>query len=137
MNKLEEKLYEIAANEVANKQMVKGVYAKAYSDSLGDERLSISLYIKYRVNHLLEETMEYEKQQKQKINENESRKRREIERERENKIIELKKEFERKKEIKRKKDEEEPFKYIGVLITGIAVIFIICISALAFCVKFL
>lgn len=72
MNTFEEKLYEIAGQEVYDRKMNKGVYAKALSDSLGDDKIATSLYIKYRVVHLKEE-MKEEKRKNDKIKEEQNK----------------------------------------------------------------
>ncbi len=55
MNKFEEQLYEQAAREVACKNPVPGIMAKAYAEVDGDERRVYARYITLRVEHLLEE----------------------------------------------------------------------------------
>jgi hypothetical protein len=45
-------LYGRAGREVAERNFVPAVWAKAYSDALGDEKQSIALYIKLRVEQL-------------------------------------------------------------------------------------
>lgn len=55
MDRIEERFYEIAAQEVAAKRMVPGVFAKAFSDADGDEKKTIAGYIKLRVVQLHEE----------------------------------------------------------------------------------
>jgi hypothetical protein len=52
MNDLEKKFYEIAGQEIASKQMVTAIFAKAFSDAEGDEKKSLALYIKLRVEDL-------------------------------------------------------------------------------------
>src|SRR4030065_208792 len=52
MNQIEEHFYETAAQEVATKQVVPGLMAKAFSECDGDERRTIARYIKYRVAQL-------------------------------------------------------------------------------------
>lgn len=48
----EERLYEIAANELANDQPKQGIWAKAFSLALGEELKAKALYIKLRVEQL-------------------------------------------------------------------------------------
>ena len=55
MNQIEEHFYETAAQEVATKQVVPGLMAKAFSECDGDERRTIARYIKYRVAQLQEQ----------------------------------------------------------------------------------
>jgi hypothetical protein len=55
MNKVEEHLYAIAAQEVAAKKFIPALMAKAFSDADGDEKKSIARYIKLRVQQLTEE----------------------------------------------------------------------------------
>lgn len=76
MEKLEEKFYEIAALEIAQKSMMPGVFAKAFSDAAGDENLTLSLYIKYRVNQLSSEFI-LKKKEEEKIKEEKIRKKQE------------------------------------------------------------
>lgn len=52
MNTIEEHFYETAAREVASKQVVPGLMAKAFSECDGDEKKTIARYIKYRVVQL-------------------------------------------------------------------------------------
>ena len=51
----EEALYKQVLDEVESGVMRKGIYAKALADGLGDESKAQSLYIKYRVQSLLDE----------------------------------------------------------------------------------
>ena len=51
----EEAFYQRVLEEVESGQMRKGIYAKALADSLGDGGKAQSLYIKYRVQSLIEE----------------------------------------------------------------------------------
>jgi len=51
----EEALYKQVLDEVESGVMRKGIYAKALADGLGDEGKAQSLYIKYRVQSLVEE----------------------------------------------------------------------------------
>jgi len=51
----EEALYKQVLDEVESGVMRKGVYAKALADGLGDEGKAQSLYIKYRVQSLVDE----------------------------------------------------------------------------------
>ncbi|MDO9541003.1 MAG: hypothetical protein Q7J98_01600 [Kiritimatiellia bacterium] len=55
MNTNEEYFYETAAQEVATKQFVPGLMAKAFSECNGDEKKTIARYIKYRVGQLQEQ----------------------------------------------------------------------------------
>ena len=51
----EEALYKQVLDEVESGVMRKGIYAKALADGLGDESKAQSLYIKYRVQSLVDE----------------------------------------------------------------------------------
>ena len=51
----EEALYKQVLDEVESGVMRKGIYAKALADGLGDEGKAHSLYIKYRVQSLIDE----------------------------------------------------------------------------------
>jgi hypothetical protein len=53
--KVDNDLFEIAAQEVSNHVVIKGIMARAFSDALGDKDKSVALYIKYRVANLKEE----------------------------------------------------------------------------------
>jgi hypothetical protein len=53
--KADNDLFEIAAQEVSNHAVIKGIMARAFSDALGDKDKSVALYIKYRVANLKEE----------------------------------------------------------------------------------
>jgi hypothetical protein len=53
--KADESLYQQALQELESDSINKGVYAKALADSSGDEAKAHSLYIKYRVQSLLDE----------------------------------------------------------------------------------
>lgn len=55
MNEQIQKYYEIAAKEVAAKQVVTGLMAKAYADNNGDEKSTIATYIRLRVSQLQEQ----------------------------------------------------------------------------------
>jgi predicted RNA-binding Zn-ribbon protein involved in translation (DUF1610 family) len=52
MNEAEERFYEIAASEIANKSTVPGLMARAFADADGDEKKTIAKYIKLRVAQL-------------------------------------------------------------------------------------
>lgn len=52
MDTFEEKFYELAAREVAERRLVPAVMAKAFSEADGDERKSIARYIKIRALQL-------------------------------------------------------------------------------------
>ena len=55
----EESLYEIAFNELNSEKRRNGLWAKALSESNGDEKLAGSLYIKYRVRLLKKEPQQF------------------------------------------------------------------------------
>jgi hypothetical protein len=55
MKNLEEQFYEIAGLEVAERRLVAGLMAKAFSEADGDERKAVARYIKYRVSQLSKE----------------------------------------------------------------------------------
>ena len=52
MRLAENELYEIVAMEVANEQVMAGIWGKAFSDTEGNMEKSKALYIKYRVQDL-------------------------------------------------------------------------------------
>jgi len=52
MRLAENELYEIVAMEVANEQVMPGIWGKAFSDTEGNMEKSRALYIKYRVQDL-------------------------------------------------------------------------------------
>lgn len=54
-SQLEEELYEKVANEIIQDNIDKGLWAKAFSNSEGDENKTKSLYIKYKVEKLLKD----------------------------------------------------------------------------------
>jgi hypothetical protein len=53
--KADDDLFEIAAQEVSNHAVIKGIMARAFSDALGDKDKSVAFYIKYRVANLKDE----------------------------------------------------------------------------------
>ena len=53
--KTEEDAYEIASEELDEDLMVKGIWAKAFSDAEGDEKKQKALYIKYRAAQLIKD----------------------------------------------------------------------------------
>jgi|SRR3989339_1144726 len=55
MDKIEEKFYEIACDEVLQKTPVRSIMGKAISEAMGDKEKIVALYIKYRVKQLGEE----------------------------------------------------------------------------------
>ena len=55
-NQKEEAFYQKVLNEIQKGFMREGIYAKALADSLGDKSKAESLYIKYRVQILKDET---------------------------------------------------------------------------------
>jgi hypothetical protein len=63
MSNLEEKFYEIAAQELATKQVAVGLMAKAYSESDGDEKRAAARYIKLRVDQLSLEFTQHQKRE--------------------------------------------------------------------------
>lgn len=52
MSNTEETLYAIAAHEVASRTLRPGLFAKAFSESNGDEKRALAIYIKLRVKEL-------------------------------------------------------------------------------------
>ena len=56
MNNNTERFYEIAANEIATKQVVVGVMSKAFADNNGDEKRTMAAYIRLRVEQLEKES---------------------------------------------------------------------------------
>lgn len=52
---MDEEYFEIAAKEVATRVMRPGLFAKAFSESDGDEKRALALYIKYRAKELSDE----------------------------------------------------------------------------------
>lgn len=59
----EERLYEQVYEEVSNNQIRTGLWAKALSESYGDEYAAKSIYIKLRVESIKDELISYEKEQ--------------------------------------------------------------------------
>ena len=59
----DEDFYEQAGREVASRQMVPGVAAKAFSDALGNKERTVALYIKYRVEQLRHEEDQRQRQE--------------------------------------------------------------------------
>jgi hypothetical protein len=55
MDEIEERIYAIAAEEVATRHFHPALIAKALAEADGDERKTIARYIKLRVQHLVEE----------------------------------------------------------------------------------
>ena len=55
MNPVEEKLYEIAAQELVSRSVRPGLWAKAFSEARGDEQQTKAAYIELRVAMLREE----------------------------------------------------------------------------------
>ena len=55
MNEIEEKIYTIAAEEVAKKNFNPALFAKAFEEADGDDNKTIARYIKLRVEQLKEE----------------------------------------------------------------------------------
>lgn len=62
MNGHTERFYEIAAREVASKQVVPGIMAKAFADNNGEEKGTIATYIRLRVAQM-EEQFQTEQQE--------------------------------------------------------------------------
>ena len=58
MRNIEQESYDRAARELYSKQPVTWLYAKAYSETDGDERRAAACYIKWRVPQLQEEIAE-------------------------------------------------------------------------------
>ena len=63
MTDIEQRFYEEAARELASKQVVVGVMAKAYSDCDGDENKAKALYIKLRVVQLAQQYQEQQQRE--------------------------------------------------------------------------
>jgi curved DNA-binding protein CbpA len=55
MGHFAQEFYEIAANEVAQHNVVRGIMAKAFTDAGGDEKKAIAYYIEYRAAQLAQE----------------------------------------------------------------------------------
>lgn len=55
MSQIEEEAYEIATREVAEKSFVTSVWGKAFSESLGDQKIAVALYIKLRAEQLMQQ----------------------------------------------------------------------------------
>jgi len=55
MNALEKALYSIAAQEVAQKNVDPAIMSKAFSESAGDEKKAVAIYLRYRVAELREQ----------------------------------------------------------------------------------
>lgn len=121
----DDKLYEIAMEEIENGTVQKGLYARAFSQSEGDKDKTDALYIKFRVQSLQDELAFqaereralYEQQVSEKIQQQEEQQR----------LIEEK---ERKLQLKAKAEahavllrrEEERAKKIIIPIVGIMII---------------
>ena len=58
MNQIEEKLYEIAGEELATKQVNRGVWTKAFATAQGHEAKTKAAYIELRVAQLREQLQE-------------------------------------------------------------------------------
>jgi len=58
MRRFAPEFYEIAASEVAQHNVVRGIMAKAFSDAGGDEKKAIAYYIEYRAGQLAQGTRE-------------------------------------------------------------------------------
>lgn len=52
MNSIEERFYEAAAKEVASRNVLPGVMAKAFVDAQGDEKKAIANYIRVRAKQM-------------------------------------------------------------------------------------
>lgn len=52
MNRNQERFYEMAAQEVATKEVVRGLMAQAYAEADGDEKKAVARYIRLRVPQL-------------------------------------------------------------------------------------
>ena len=59
---MEQDFYEIATREVAEKNLVAGVYGKAFSEALGDTQVALALYIRLRVEQLKEQEQQRSQQ---------------------------------------------------------------------------
>jgi hypothetical protein len=66
MDELTEKCYEQAAREHAEKQLNNGMYAKAYSDAKGDEKVAGAIYIGMRAEQLEKQYKQEEKDAREK-----------------------------------------------------------------------
>jgi hypothetical protein len=68
MNTLEEKFFEMAAQEISERRTKTGLMAKAFSEADGEEKKAAASYLKLRVDQLLHEhnavTAEREAQEK-------------------------------------------------------------------------
>jgi hypothetical protein len=58
MSRFAQELYEIAANEVTQHNVVRGIMAKTFSDAGGDEKKAIAYYMEYRAAQLAQEARE-------------------------------------------------------------------------------
>jgi hypothetical protein len=58
----ENQLYEQAGLEISSQNVVPGIWAKAFSAALGDERATAALYIKFRVEEM-EAEFQHQKQE--------------------------------------------------------------------------
>jgi hypothetical protein len=74
MSRFSQEFYEIAANEVAQHKVVRGIMAKAFSDASGDEKKAIAYYIERRAAMLAQEAKE-ELRQKRRATTNASKQR--------------------------------------------------------------
>jgi hypothetical protein len=64
MTSLDEQLYEVAGGEIATKNVSRGLWARAYSDALGDAARTRAIYIRLRVVQLKEQFREQAKEQR-------------------------------------------------------------------------
>jgi len=58
MNQIEEKFYEMAGEELVAKQVIRGVWAKAFATAQGDEAKTKAAYIELRVAQLRKQLQE-------------------------------------------------------------------------------
>ena len=63
VSRFPQQFYEIAANEVAQRNVVRGIMAKAFTDAGGDEKKAIVYYIDRRAAQLAQEARKGQRQQ--------------------------------------------------------------------------
>jgi hypothetical protein len=64
VDKIKDKFYEIALDEIIQNKPIKAILGKAMSDAMGDDNKLKSLYVKYRVEQMKAEYVESRRKQK-------------------------------------------------------------------------
>lgn len=70
INKTDEDIYEISYLEIENGNKKTGIWARSISESAGDEKKAIALYIKYRSSQLIDERSIQKKELSKELNNN-------------------------------------------------------------------